>query len=224
MDALQGILSSFTPEEKAEAKTLQEKIDQITETINREKKSLESNFVTLSSYINEVRSKKYWLLSSFKTFGDYLESIEKKFQVGKSQLYVYMNTTRNLLPSMGEQDLVDIGISKAKVLSKYVEQSGQSTIPDDILDTAKDKSQTVEQLDAAVNARLHNVTPDKGQWMTLGGFFVTEDERKEITDAVELARSIDPVIPNTIPHWQQLKEAYLRLAREFIGAWSGGRQ
>lgn len=221
MDALQGIANSFTPEEKTEAKNLQTKIEEITEIINKEKKSLESNFVTLSTYINEVRTKKYWLLGNFKSFGDYLESVEKKFNVGKSQLYVYMTTTRNLLPSMSETDLIEIGISKAKVLSKYVEQSGQP-VPDDIILSAKDSSKTVDQLDAEVNAKLHNVIPEKGKWFSLGGFFVDEDERKELLDAIELAKSIDPVISNAIPQWMQLKEAYLRMSREFIGAWSNG--
>lgn len=221
MDALKGLASSFTPEEKKEAKELEHKIEDITKIILHEKKSLDSNFVVLSTFINTVRQKKYWLLGDFRTFGDYLESVEKKFQVGKSQLYVYMTTTRNLLPSMAEEDIVDIGISKAKVLSKYVEQSGQ-TVPDDLLAAAKDQTQTVEQLDATVNAKLHNVPQDKGKWLSLGGFFADEDERKEILDAVELAKSIDPVIQSSLPQWQQIKEAYLRMAREFIGTYAGG--
>lgn len=220
MDALQGIAKSFTDEQKQEAQELQTKIEDITQTILEEKQSLDRNFVKLSQYINEVRQKKYWLLGNFKSFGDYLESIEKRFNVGKSQLYVYMSTTRNLLPSMGEEELVDIGITKAKVLSKYVEQSGQQTIPDDILAAAKDPNTTVDRLDAEVNSKLHNVMPEKGKWFQIPGFFLDEDERAEILDAFALAKSIDPVIKNDIPQWQQMKETMLRMAREFIGSYS----
>ena len=220
MDALKGIVSSFSDEQKQEAKELETKIEEVTQTIIEQKQGIESNFVKLAQYVNTVRQKKYWLLSSFKSFGDYLESIEKKFNVGKSQLYVYMTAARTLLPSMGEEELVDIGITKAKVLSKYVEQSGQTVIPDEIMAAAKDPAQTVEQLDATVNAKLHNVMPEKGKWFAIPGFFVDEDERAEILDAMELAKSIDPVVQNNIPHWQQMKEVVLRWAREFMGSYS----
>ena len=220
MDALAGIVKSFSDEQKQEAKELATKIEEITQTILEEKQSLDRNFVKLSQYVNEVRSKKYWLLGNFRSFGDYLDDIEKKFNVGKSQLYVYMSTTRNLLPSLGEEELVDIGITKAKVLSKYVEQSGQQTIPEDILNSAKDPATTAEKLDAEVNSKLHNVMPEKGKWFQVPGFFLDDDERAEILDAFELAKSIDPVVKNNIPQWQQMKEVLLRIAREFIGSYS----
>lgn len=220
VDALEGIANSFTPEEREEAKALQLKIEEVTQVILDEKKSLDSNFVRLSTYVNEMRRKKYWLLLQFRTFGDYLTSIEEKFNLGKSQLYVGMNVTRNLLGSVSEEDIVDMGITKASVLSKYVEQSGQKTIPEEILAEALDSKVTKDQLEASVNAKLHNVLPEKGKWFSQPGFFCSDDEQAEILDAIELAKSIDPVIPNSIPHWQQMKEAYLRMAREFIGSYS----
>lgn len=222
MDVLQGVANTFTPDQKKEAGKIQDQIAELTQVILAEKQSMDSNFVRLSQLINEVRAKKYWLLGNFRTFGDYLADCETKFNIGHSQLYIGMKITRNLLPSMAEQDLVDIGISKAGVLSKYVEQSGQTTIPDDILLAAKDSKVTKDQLDAAVNTKLHNVTQEQGKWMNLGGFFVDEDERKEIEDALAIAASLDPVIPNTIPAWQQQKERILRLSREFISSWSNG--
>lgn len=220
MDALQNLEKAFTPEQREEAKELTEKIEWVTQDILKQKQGMDSNFVRLSQYINEVRQKKYWLLGKHKSFGEYLESIEQRFNVGKSQLYVYMTATRNLSPTLDEEEIIDIGITKAKVLSKYVEQSGNQTIPDDILQAAKDPKKTAEELDAEVNAKLHNVMPDKGKWFSLGGCFVDDSERKELQDAMDLARSTDPPIPNNIPHWQQLKEIYLRWAREFIGSYS----
>ena len=131
-----------------------------------------------------------------------------------------MKVARNLLASVSEKDLVEIGITKAGMLSKYVEQSGHTTIPADMLVTAKTKSSG--ELDAAVNSKLHNKLPDeKGKWFSLGGFYADEDEKQEILDAIQLAKGIDPVIPNSIPEWQQLKEVYLRMAREFLGTYSG---
>lgn len=220
MDVLEGIVQSFSPEEKQEAKDLEYRIEQITRVIISEKQSLDSNFVRLSQLIDQVRRKKYWLLGSYKNFGDYLDDCEKKFNVGHSQLYVGMKITRNLLPAILEEDLVSMGITKAGVLSKYIEQSGQSHIPEDLLNMAKDPTKKTDELNAEVNSRLHNVPQDKGEWFSLGGFFVDPDEKKEIQDALQLAKGLDPLVPNNIPQWQQLKECYLRLAREFLGTYS----
>ena len=154
---------------------------------------------------------------NYKTFGDYLADCEKKYGIKHSQLYVGMKVARNLLPSVSESDLVQIGITKAGVLSKYVEQSGNKNIPGDIMTIARE--QKTEALDDAVNRRLNNVPQtDKGKWFTVG-FYAFEEEAEELRQAIEVAKSIDPVIPNNIPEWQQNKEAMLRLAREFLGAW-----
>ena len=223
MDILEGIAQSFTVEQRREYKDLEFKIEQVTGIILAEKKSIDSNFVRLSQYIEEVRRKKYWLLGSYRTFGDYVEDIGKKFDIGHSQLYLGMRVTRNLLPTIPENDIVEIGITKASVLSKYVEQSGQQNIPQEILDVAKDPTKDREDLDAAVNAKLHNIMPAKGTWLNLGGFFVDEDERLEIQQSLEIAGSIDPVVPNSIPEWQQRKEKILRLCREFSSTYAGSK-
>lgn len=218
MNAVDGVAESFSEQEKQEAKKIQQKIEEIVNEILTSKESIDRNFVRVSRLIEEVRQKKYWLLGEYKTFGDYLSDCEKKFGIKHSQLYVGMKVARNLLPSIPEKDLVEIGISKAGVLSKYVEQSGQTQIPQDIIDAAKTKK--TEELDGMVNARLHNVIPEeKGNWFSIGGFFATEDERQEILDALEIAGNIDPLVPKTIPQWQRTKECCLRMAREFIGTY-----
>ncbi len=223
MDALTGLAQSFTAKEKEEANQISAKIAQVAGAIKAQKEEIESNFVRLSQLIDEVRAKKYWLLGEYKTFGDYLADCEKKYGIKHSQLYVGMKVARNLLPSVTEKDLVGMGISKAGVLSKYVEQSGNSVIPNDILDIANDPKVRTEDLDAAVNGKLHNVlSTEKSKWYNPEGFYVTEEELKELQDAENLARSIDPVVSNSIPGWQQRKEIALRLAQEFIAAWSGG--
>ena len=223
MNVLEGVAESFSPEEKQKAVEIQNRIYYISGNIRAHKEMLESNFVELAQLIDEVRSKKYWLLGEYKSFGDYLEDCEKKYGIKHSQLYVGMKVARNLLPSVPQDELVKMGISKAGVLSKYVEQSGNSVIPEDVMTAARDPKVRTEDLDNVVNGKLHNVLPTtKGVWYAPGGFFVDEDERKELQDAEDLAKSLDPVIPNNIPNWQQQKEVALRLAREFIGTYSGG--
>jgi hypothetical protein len=217
MDVLEGIAKSFSSEERKEAHELEEKKEHLIKAIVAEKTNMEMNFVRLSKIINEIRQKKYWLLTSYKNFGEYLANCEDKFGVGHSQLYVGMKIVRNL-PDIPDEELVAMGITKAGVLSKYVEQSGQM-VPDDILDTAKTKK--ADELQAMVNSRLHNVLPENGTWLNFGGFFCSEDEKKEIQQALMVAGNVDPVVPNNIPNWQQLKEKTLRLCREFLGTYSG---
>lgn len=216
MDVLEGLAANFSDTERKEAKEIEARIEEVTKVIVSEKKSLDSNFVRLSQLIDEVRSKKYWLLGNYKTFGDYIADCEKKYGIKHSQLYVGMKVARNLLPTIPEQDLVDMGITRAGLLSKYVENSGTSTIPDEVLAVAKDLTKTANDLDDAVNRKLHNIpSGEKDKWFNLGGFYASEDERQEILDAIAVAKSLDPVVPNTITDWRQLKEAILRLAREF---------
>lgn len=222
MNALEGLASTFTVEEKLEARDLEVSIQTVSRVINEQKKSLDSNFVRLGQLINRVRQQKYWLLGEHKSFGDYIEDCSKKIGIGHSQLYVYMNVSRNLLPSVSEEALVEIGVTKAGVLSKYVDQSGQSVIPDEIMEVAKDPTKKTDELDALVNSRLHNVIPEKGTWVSLGGFFADESEKAEWQDAIDLAKAVDPAISATLPPWMQLKESVLRLAREFLSTYSGG--
>ena len=221
MDALEGLVQSFSPEEKLEAKDLEITIKSLAGAILEHKQSLERNYVKLSQCIDEIRRKKYWLLGNYKTFGEYLADCEKKYGIGHSQLYVGMKVARNLLPSVPEKDLVEMGITKAGKLSKYVEQSGQTTIPEEVLSVARDPKKTSEDLDQVVNTKLHNVLPvERGKWYALEGFYVDDDEKQEILDAIDLAKSIDPVIPNSIPEWRQRKEIMLRWVREFLGTYS----
>ena len=75
MDAIEGIISSFSPQEKEEAQKIEVRIQEVSGAIKADKERLESNFVRLSQLIDEVRAKKYWLLGNYKTFGDYLADL-----------------------------------------------------------------------------------------------------------------------------------------------------
>jgi hypothetical protein len=216
------LIESFSPEDKMEAKKIEEQIDSATNTILTATKTLASNYARLGSLLNTVRSKKYWLLN-YKSFGEYIKWIEKKYDIGHSQLYLGISIAQNLTPLLSEEVLCDIGITKASVLSKYAEQSGVREIPEDLMALATDPKKKVDELRGECALKLHNILPEeKGRWHDLGGFYALDDEWREWTQAIEVSKSVDPAIPHDQPEWLQLKQAAIRLAQEFLSTYSGG--
>lgn len=217
------LIGTFSPEEIEESKEMAEKIHCTLVDIHAATKSLSDNWARLGTHLARVRSKKYWmLLGDFRSFGDYLKFIEEEYNVGHSQLYLGISIARNLVPILGEEVLCDIGITKAGVLSKYVEQSGSSYIPPDLLEIATNPKKETSELKGECALKLHQVLPEEvGRWWDMGGgFFVLDDEKKEILEALEIAKNIDPVVAKDQPEWAQNKEAWLRLAREFKGTYA----
>ena len=220
MEAQALLIESFTPEDKVEAKKVEEQIDTATSTIITATRTLASNYARLGSLLNQVRERKFWLLGSYKSFGEYIKFVEKKYDIGHSQLYLGISIAQNLSPLLSEETLCEIGITKAGVLSKYAEQSGVQTIPEDLMALATDPKKKVEELKGECALKLHNILPEeKGRWFDFGGAFLLEDEKATWLRAIELAKSVDPAIPHDQPEWLQLKEAVMRLAQEFIGEW-----
>jgi hypothetical protein len=222
LEAQALIENSFTQEEKLEAKKVEEQIDCATSTIITATRTLASNYARLGSLLNTVRERKFWLLGSYKSFGEYIKYVEKKYDIGHSQLYLGISIAQNLSPLLSEDMLCEIGITKASVLSKYAEQSGVSTIPEDLMALATDPKKKVDELRGECALKLHNILPEeKGQWHDLGGAFFSSEEWKEWTQAIEIAKSVDPAIPHDQPEWLQLKQAVIRISQEFSGTYGG---
>jgi len=223
VEAQNLLIESFTNEDKVEAKRVEEQIDSATSTIISATRTLASNYARLGSLLNTVRERKFWLLGTYKSFGEYIKFVEKKYDIGHSQLYLGISIAQNLSGLLTEDTLCKIGITKAGVLSKYAEQSGVQTIPEDLLALATDPKKKVEELKGECALRLHNILPEeKGKWRDVGGFFASTEEWKEWTQAIETAKSVDPAIPHDQPEWLQLKQACIRLAQEFAGTYGNG--
>lgn len=214
-----SLVETFSSEEKLRAKNVQSEIEVVAGEINFNKKVLESNYVKLGSLVNEVREKKFWLLGDYNNFGEFLIYCEKKFHLGHSQLYGYMGVSRNLLPNISESDLCEMGITKASVLSKHVEQGGKVT--SDLLQSALNKGTKTDELKAESNINLHKIVDlQKGRWYDLGGFYATEEEILELEQGYKAARETDPPISRDLPEWIVRKEVQRRLAQEFAGSYA----
>ena len=96
MEAQTLLIESFTNEDKVEAKKVEEQIDSATSTIISATRTLASNYARLGSLLNTVRERKFWLLGSYKSFGEYIKHVEKKYDIGHSQLYLGISIAQNL--------------------------------------------------------------------------------------------------------------------------------
>ena len=187
---------------------------------------LELGYAKLAHTLADISEHRYWD-GTYKSFGEFIQHISDTYNLGKSQLYSYMATARDLGDSVTEDQLNTMGISKALALREAKNATG--TIDPTVLTAALDSTVTVKQMKKLLYDAGTITAPEDGSWMDLDcSCYVTDEERKEINDAANAARHMDPPIAETQKDFQQRKEVLLRFAREFLAAYAdsvvdGGR-
>lgn len=182
----------FTPEQKTEAAQLRENLDQVLTEIQASQKKIDTDFVKLGTMLAEVQTKKYWLEYGFKSYSKFIESVESRVDKGRSRLYACCAIAQQLLPVMSEEELSQVGISKASALASQVKKSGK-TPTDDLLAKAKDSKVTVEQFKEELGNHFGGRDEfEKGVYFDLGGVFFSPEERSEFERGVETACKSDP--------------------------------
>jgi len=165
-----------------------------------------------------VRSRKFWIYWGFDTFSKYIESIRDKVDRGRTQVYAIISVAEKLLPSVSEDDLATIGVSKAMELKRIVSQTGKQPSAQ-MVALAKDPNVTVDSLRLAI-FEAHNVKPEHaGTWRDFGGFYATAEEWKELQRGYDIAAKTDPVISKDLPTWAKFKEVQTRLVREYLATY-----
>ena len=212
---------NLTPEEIQEAETIQTEIDQIAQSIEQGERTVASSRVKLGSRVHKVRSKKYWRVYGQKSFGAYVASLEPKVKKKRTQVYLCVSVVETLGTQIPEEQLEEMGISRAYQLKKFAKQSGK-LVPQALIDAALDREKDVDQLQAEVAAELHQVPETKGKWFELGGFFVTDEEKILLEDTVEITKNLDPPVAHDLPEHEQIKQVVLRWVMEFRGTYGGG--
>lgn len=210
----------LSQEEIQVAQQLQQQIDSVASEISSGEQTISSRWVKLGSLVYQVRQKKYWSAYGHHSFGSYVVTLEPKIRRKRSQIYLCVGVIETLGSQVSEEDLETMGISKANELKKYVKESGK-IIPSELLQLALSSEIDLDNLKASVADALHKTPDEKGSWLDLGGFYVSDDERRLILDTIELAKNIDPVVPHDIPEHAQKKEAVLRLVMEFQSTYGG---
>ena len=208
----------FSAADRLDAALVREEIEGLLDSIQAHQIRLATNYVQLGAAMLKAQDRKLWIDWEFRSWGSFVVYVCKKIGRERSQLYAVVSTTQLLLSSVSENDLNAIGISKAQELARFVKQSGRS-VPDSLLELAKNETTTVEQLHAAVLEELHEKGESKGKWHEFGGFYCTTDEWKEIEQARRAAMAVDPPIPDTDPDHVIRREVVLKWAREFVSSY-----
>lgn len=214
------VLAPPTKEEKAEAHaTHQQILALITEARNQEQE-LDANYVKLGVKVSLMQSKKHWITLGYAAWTEYFDFLQSKFGAGRSQLYQYLGIAKTLLPTISESSLIAMGVSKASELKRAVQTTGQQP-SQEIIDLGTNPKVGVHQFRAKLHQEQHITDHNEpGKWFDFKGCYLTDEEKKEIFQAFDYAKRVDPVIPTNWPDHVQFKEILLRLSREFTGAWA----
>lgn len=210
----------FTPEELADAERTSEQIEEVAGLIKTHERTISSSWVKLGSLAHKVRQRKYWSVYGHHSFGSFVASLEPKVNRKRSQVYLCVGVVETLGSQISEDKLQEMGITAAHELEKYAKESGK-LVPQELIDFALDPEKDVDNLRAEIAEALHKSPDEKGKWLSLGGFFATNDEKILWEETVELAKNIDPPIPHDLPEHVQLKEVVLRLCMEFMSTYGG---
>lgn len=200
-----------------EVQKIGQEIEALIDTIASQAQSLETNYVRLGSLLLTIRNDRLWVEWGHHSFGSYIQSIRGRIGTGRTQIYQTLSVVDRLLPIVGEESLQQIGKSKANELCRMVKNGNRPS--DDLIAKARDPQVTIETIRELAFAEMHGEPPPQGTHYYLCGFYVTPDERKEIDQAFEVAKLTDPCIANDVPETIQVKEALLRMCREYYGTW-----
>ena len=199
---------------------LRGEVDALLEAIRNQELRLATSYVRFARLLLQVRSTHEWQDWGFRSWGAYMADIGKRISKARSQIYNYITVTETLEPLLEPDVLESMGISKAGELRRYVKGSLGQSIPENLLAIATDHTKDIDELRAAVFEALHQKPDPKGRYYDfLGGFYCSEDERKELEQAFSLACRVDPPIPQHTPEPEQKKEVLLRWAREFVSTY-----
>lgn len=216
-------IQNWTADDKLLAQTIQHRLEVTLDEIQVAQDGLEKNFAQLGSDLLKVQQSKFWILyGTYKSYNDWQKSIESRVRKGRSQLYAVKTIAEALLPYTGEDDLVEMGVSKASALASAIKKSGGKRPTDKLLNEAKDQKVTVEKLGELI-ADSYGARDESevGTWFALGGIFFSADEKAEFLRAVRVACKIDPVLPYIIDKWEdatapQKKEVLWRMSSTFL--------
>lgn len=206
----------FDEPDPVEADTVKSDIEALLASIKNHELRLATSHARLGRQLLRVQHDKLWVPWGFPSFGSYIDSIRQRIDRGRASIYACIGVAERLLPSVCESDLDSMGISRAQELARFVKQSGRKVTPH-LLELALDNSRTIEELHSAVLEELHERCDPKGNWYDFGGFYILPDEKKEIEQAIGLAKNVLG-IANDVPEHQARKLILLAFAQEFLSS------
>lgn len=210
------------PVEEQTPEQLREAVESLVTKIHETHWSMGQHFVRLGNALLAIRNKQYWREYGFKNFNEYIGAVGEKIDRGRSQLYHTISVSENLLPAVGEDKLVQMGISRATELSRVAKK--KNTISQALINKALEPGVKLDEVKAAAFAEIHGTPEKKGKYFDFGGAYMTGEERAEWLRAVDCARKTDPVVASNVPEWAQTKEIMQRFAREYLSTYEAAVQ
>lgn len=198
------ILPPFSKEEEEQALKAKTFVEELLDAIARKQQGLESNFVELGRWLQEIHSHQWWILWGFKSFSSYLISLEPRVKKGRTQLYNAWGIAKDLLPYVPAKELAEIGITNAATLRTLV-KDGKRPTPE-LIEAAKHV--TTEQLEAQIAEESGlRIEHEKGKWRSFGGAFMTSEDWALFIRACNVAAMTDPALGHTIGKWSDVSPA-----------------
>jgi hypothetical protein len=204
----------------SQAQAVRAEVNGILEQIRAHEDGLRTSFTKLGIALLKIRENKLWLSfedadgKPFRSFGAYIDSVKEYVNKGRTQVYATLSIAERLLPYVPEEKLIEIGITKAGLLSGAVKETGKAP-SSNLLAKAADPAVSVSELQAAVFEELNPGRPEGGKYFDFGGCYFTAEEKTEFETARQIALRVDPPVPQEWPEHFQTKEVMLRFAREF---------
>lgn len=176
---------------------------------------LDHSYARLGAMLLEFRRDECWRPLGYESFGKFLQEIHTKFNRDTSTLHGYIGVAEKLLPFVDAATLDQIGISKALEIKRALSISGRALTPE-VIEAARDSSQTVKQLRAMLHEAYSLPADLRGEgatWFDFGGAWMTPSEKKEFLEAVTVMKRALGLTKST-PEWLQRKEILCFAMRE----------
>lgn len=208
----------FSDEDKARATELRSEIATTILDLRKSYDTFLRGFVHLGALVYEFRSKRYWYLMGYHSFGSYMIDLEDALKRKKTQIYAAIGVAEQLLPHTSIESIEDMGISNASALARMVRLTGK--VPtQEVIEAGK--TMELPEYRAMLEESFHVFDEHpKGKWHELGGFWCEDEEWLTVKQAFDIIAQAEEFKKET-SSWQRLKMTILRMSQEILGTYSG---
>lgn len=206
------VLPPVPPESALDVEKVNGELEDIVVNFKYQRCEIERSIARLGTLMLRIQEQKFWVELGFSSWGSFCEDVRSRLELGRTQLFQYVSVARSLLPVMSEDELAEIGITKAIELKKYSNLTGKRPSTELI---AYSKHCSVAETRARIFLECHGIPAEKQKYFDLGGFYCTDDEKEEIEYVFSLAAQVDPPISSELSEPARKKEVILRLVQEF---------
>lgn len=198
-------------------------IDELVSKLALAEVNLSTLRTNVGILLHKVSQGRLWESRGHKTFGEYMESIETKFNISRNSCYTYMGLAKDLLPDIGEKMLGEMGLEKAKLVRQSKNETG--VLPSmKILEAATQPEITVSAFKTMLlDGRPAPLEAESGAWHSFE-YFGSPELQKTFLDALNAAWRTDPVDQPTLSSAVRNGRGLEKLAMEFLSSHSGDGQ